>query len=81
MELARSNRTTESHILNEVAAIKGQNLAGSRYKVFLVTAWHCLRRPISNCTWNLEQGVIPGIHSTETVADDVFDENLEILLK
>ena len=30
-------------------------------------------------TWN--KGVIPGIHSTETVADDVFDENLEILLE
>jgi len=30
-------------------------------------------------TWN--KGVIPGIHSTEAIADDVFNDNLDILLE
>lgn len=78
-----ANRTTESHILNEVAAtygIKSWPVAG--IKSFL---GHSMA-PASGDqlvtalgTWN--KGVIPGIHSTETVADDVFDENLEILLE
>ena len=78
-----ANRTTESHILNEVAAtygIKSWPVAG--IKSFL---GHSMA-PASGDqlvtalgTWN--KGIIPGIHSTETVADDVFDENLEILLE
>ena len=78
-----ANRTTESHILNEVAAtygIRSWPVAG--IKSFL---GHSMA-PASGDqlvtalgTWN--KGIIPGIHSTETVADDVFDENLEILLE
>ena len=78
-----ANRTTESHILNEVAAtygIKSWPVAGIKSFLGHSMAPASGDQLVSALgTWN--KGVIPGIHSTETVADDVFDENLEILLE
>ena len=76
-----ANRTTESHILNEVA------------KTFGIKAWpvtaiksylgHSMA-PASGDqlitalgTWS--KGIIPGIHSTDEVANDVHCSNLNIL--
>ena len=78
-----ANRTTESHILNEVAETFGiKSWAVTGIKSYL---GHSMA-PASGDqlvtalgTWN--KGVIPGIHSTDAIAEDVFDDNLDILLE
>ena len=77
-----ANRTTESHILNEVAKTYGiKSLPVTGIKSYL---GHSMA-PASGDqltstlgTW--DQGIIPGIHSTSSVADDVYHDNLNILL-
>ena len=77
-----ANRTTESHILNEVAKTYGiKSLPVTGIKSYL---GHSMA-PASGDqltatlgTWN--KGIIPGIHSTDSVANDVHHDNLEILL-
>ena len=77
-----ANRTTESHILNEVAITYGiKSLPVTGIKSYL---GHSMA-PASGDqltstlgTW--DQGIIPGIHSTSSVADDVYQDNLNILL-
>ena len=77
-----ANRTTESHILNEVAKTYGiKSLPVTGIKSYL---GHSMA-PASGDqltatlgTWN--KGIIPGIHSTDSVASDVHHDNLEILL-
>ena len=78
-----ANRTTESHILNEVAKTYGmKSWPVSAIKSYL---GHSMA-PASGDqlitslgTW--EKGVIPGIHSTDQIADDVHSSNLNILLE
>ena len=78
-----ANRTTESHILNEVAKTHGmKSWPVSAIKSYL---GHSMA-PASGDqlitslgTW--EKGVIPGIHSTDQIADDVHSSNLNILLE
>ena len=78
-----ANRTTESHILNEIANTFGiKNWPVTAIKSYL---GHSMA-PASGDqliaslgTWN--KGIIPGIHSTDTLADDVYSENLDILLE
>jgi len=78
-----ANRTTESHILNEIANTFGiKNWPITAIKSYL---GHSMA-PASGDqliaslgTWN--KGIIPGIHSTDTLADDVYSENLDILLE
>ena len=77
-----ANRTTESHILNEVAKTYGiKSLPVTGIKSYL---GHSMA-PASGDqlittlgTW--DQGIIPGIHSTNSIADDVHQDNLNILL-
>ena len=77
-----ANRTTESHILNEIAKTYGiKSLPVTGIKSYL---GHSMA-PASGDqltstlgTW--DQGIIPGIHSTSSVADDVYQDNLNILL-
>ena len=77
-----ANRTTESHILNEVAKTYGiKSLPVTGIKSYL---GHSMA-PASGDqltttlgTW--DKGIIPGIHSTHSVADDVYQSNLNILL-
>ena len=77
-----ANRTTESHILNEVAKTYGiKSLPVTGIKSYL---GHSMA-PASGDqltttlgTW--DKGIIPGIHSTHSVADDVYQGNLNILL-
>jgi acetoacetyl-[acyl-carrier protein] synthase len=77
-----ANRTTESHILNEVAKTHGiKSWPVSAIKSYL---GHSMA-PASGDqlitslgTW--EKGVIPGIHSTDQIADDVHNSNLDILM-
>ena len=77
-----ANRTTESHILNEVAKTYGiKSLPVTGIKSYL---GHSMA-PASGDqltttlgTW--DKGIIPGIHSTHSVADDVYQGNLDILL-
>ena len=78
-----ANRTTESHILNEIAQTFGiKNWPVSAIKSYL---GHSMA-PASGDqliaslgTWN--NGVIPGIHSTDALAEDVYSANLDILLE
>ena len=78
-----ANRTTESHILNEVAKTHGiKSWPISAIKSYL---GHSMA-PASGDqlitslgTW--EKGVIPGIHSIDQIADDVHDSNLDILME
>ena len=78
-----ANRTTESHILNEVAKTYGiKSLPVTGIKSYL---GHSMA-PASGDqltatlgTWN--KGIVPGIHSTDSVAGDVHHENLNILLE
>ena len=78
-----ANRTTESHILNEVAKTHGmKSWPVSAIKSYL---GHSMA-PASGDqlitslgTW--DKGVIPGIHSTDQIADDVHSSNLNILLE
>ena len=78
-----ANRTTESHILNEIAQTFGiKNWPVSAIKSYL---GHSMA-PASGDqliaslgTWN--NGVIPGIHSTDALAEDVYSEHLDILLE
>ena len=71
-----ANRTTESHILNEVAKTYGiKSLPVTGIKSYL---GHSMA-PASGDqltttlgTW--DKGIIPGIHSTHSVADDVYQE-------
>ena len=78
-----ANRTTESHILNEIAStfgIKSWPVTGIKsYLGHSMAPASGDQLVTALGTWN--KGVIPGIHSTETVADDVFNENLDILLE
>ena len=77
-----ANRTTESHILNEIA------------KLYQIKSWpvtaiksylgHSMA-PASGdqCVTSLgtwDKGVIPKIHSVNKIADDVYNSNLDILL-
>jgi acetoacetyl-[acyl-carrier protein] synthase len=77
-----ANRTTESHILNEVAQTYGiRSLPVSGIKSYL---GHSMA-PASGDqltatlgTW--DKGIVPGIHSTDFIAEDVHQKNLDILL-
>ena len=78
-----ANRTTESHILNEIA----QTFGIKKWPVSAIKSYlgHSMA-PASGDqliaslgTWN--SGVIPGIHSTDALAEDVYSEHLEILLE
>ena len=78
-----ANRTTESHILNEIA----QTFGIKKWPVSAIKSYlgHSMA-PASGDqliaslgTWN--SGVIPGIHSTDALAEDVYSENLDILLE
>ena len=77
-----ANRTTESHILNEVAQTYGiRSLPVSIIKSYL---GHSMA-PASGDqltatlgTW--DKGIVPGIHSTDFIAEDVHQKNLDILL-
>ena len=78
-----ANRTTESHILNEIANTFGiKNWPITAIKSYL---GHSMapasgdQLVASLGTWN--KGIIPGIHSTDTLADDVYSEHLDILLE
>jgi len=78
-----ANRVTESHILNEIANTFGiKNWPVTAIKSYL---GHSMA-PASGDqlitslgTWN--KGIIPGIHSTEILADDVYSKHLDILLE
>ncbi len=78
-----ANRVTESHILNEIANTFGiKNWSVTAIKSYL---GHSMA-PASGDqlitslgTWN--KGIIPGIHSTEILADDVYSKHLDILLE
>ena len=78
-----ANRTTESHILNEVAKTHGiKSWPVSAIKSYL---GHSMA-PASGDqlitslgTW--DKGVIPGIHSTDQIADDVYNSNLDVLME
>ncbi len=78
-----ANRTTESHILNEIAKTYGmKSWPISAIKSYL---GHSMA-PASGDqlitslgTWI--KGVIPGIHSTDRVAKDVHNSNLDILIE
>ena len=78
-----ANRTTESHILNEIAktyGIKSWPVTGIKSYLGHSMAPASGDQLITALgTWN--KGIIPGIHSTDTIADDVHDDNLEILLE
>ena len=78
-----ANRTTESHILNEIAStygIKSWPVTGIKSYLGHSMAPASGDQLITALgTWN--KGVIPGIHSTEAIADDVFNDNLDILLE
>ena len=78
-----ANRTTESHILSEIA----QTFGIKKWPVSAIKSYlgHSMA-PASGDqliaslgTWN--SGVIPGIHSTDAVAGDVYSEHLDILLE
>tara|TARA_Y100000590_G_scaffold108571_1_gene123462 strand:- start:80 stop:1816 length:1737 start_codon:yes stop_codon:yes gene_type:complete len=78
-----ANRTTESHILNEIA----QTFGIKKWPVSAIKSYlgHSMA-PASGDqliaslgTWN--NGVIPGIHSTEALAEDVYSKDLDILLE
>ena len=78
-----ANRTTESHILSEIA----QTFGIKKWPVSAIKSYlgHSMA-PASGDqliaslgTWN--SGVIPGIHSTDTLAEDVYSEHLDILLE
>ena len=78
-----ANRTTESHILNQVAETYGiKSLPVTAIKSYL---GHSMA-PASGDqltaalgTW--DKGIIPGIHSTDYIAEDVHQKNLDILLE
>ena len=78
-----ANRTTESHILNEIAStfgIKSWPVTGIKsYLGHSMAPASGDQLVTALGTWN--KGVIPGIHSTEAIADDVFNDNLDILLE
>ena len=78
-----ANRTTESHILNKIA----QTFGIKKWPVSAIKSYlgHSMA-PASGDqliaslgTWN--SGVIPGIHSTDSLAEDVYSEHLDILLE
>ena len=78
-----ANRTTESHILNEIA----QTFGIKKWPVSAIKSYlgHSMA-PASGDqliaslgTWN--NGVIPGIHSTDAFAEDVYSTHLDILLE
>ncbi len=78
-----ANRTTESHILNEIA----QTFGIKKWPVSAIKSYlgHSMA-PASGDqliaslgTWN--NGVIPGIHSTDALAEDVYSKDLDILLE
>ena len=77
-----ANRTSESHILNRVAKAFGiKKWPVSALKSFLghslaVAGGDQLISALG--TWN--NGVIPRIHSIQKTAEDVHDENLDILI-
>ena len=77
-----ANRTTESHILNEVAKTYGiKSLPVTGIKSYLghsMAPAYGDQLTATLGTWN--KGIIPGIHSTDSVASDVHHDNLEILL-
>ncbi len=78
-----ANRTSESHILDKVAkafGIKEWPISG--LKSFLghsmaVAAGDQLISALG--TWN--KGIVPRIHSIQKTAEDVYQENLDILVK
>jgi len=78
-----ANRTTESHILNEIAntfGIKSWPVTGIKsYLGHSMAPASGDQLVTALGTWN--KGIIPGVHSTDAIADDVHDDNLEILLE
>ncbi len=72
------NRTTESHVMNEIAKAKGiENWSVSSVKCYL---GHSLgaaggdQMMAALGTWH--HGLIPGIFTVDKFADDIFDSNL-----
>ena len=78
-----ANRTSESHILDKVAKIFGiKSWPVTGIKSYLGHSMAAAAGDQLNCvlgTWN--KGIVPRIHSIESVAEDVFDENLNILIE
>ncbi len=78
-----ANRTTESHILNEIAntfGIKDWPITAIKSYLGHSMAPASGDQLIASLgTWN--KGIIPGIHSTDALADDVYAEHLDILLE
>ena len=76
------NRVTESHIFNELAkafAIKEWPITAIKAYIGHSLACASADQLIASLgVW--EQGIIPGITTTQSVAEDVFDENLKFLL-
>jgi len=75
------NRTTESHILNEVAKTFGiKNWPVTAMKAHLGHSISASAADqLANSLGAFAHGVIPGITTLDRVADDVFDSNLNIL--
>jgi acetoacetyl-[acyl-carrier protein] synthase len=77
------NRTTESHIFNELA----RSFGIERWPVAAIKAYigHSLACASGDQivsalgTWN--DGIIPGISTIDEIADDVFTDNVDFLLK
>ena len=76
------NRVTESHIFNELAkafAIKEWPIAAIKAYIGHSLACASADQLIGSLgVW--EQGIIPGITTTPSLAGDVFEENLKFLL-
>ena len=76
-----ANRTSESHILNEIAKVFGiESWPVTAIKSYLGHSMAVAAGDQLNCvlgTWN--EGIIPKIHSITETAEDVFDDNLNFL--
>src|SRR5690554_2541939 len=77
------NRVTESHIFSTLAQTWGiQNWPVAALKSYIghsLASASADQLVASLGVWRY--GLIPGIHSTETIADDVHQKNLDILLQ
>ena len=78
-----ANRTSESHILDKIAKAFGiKSWPVTAIKSYLGHSMATAAGDQLSCvlgTWN--KGIVPRIHSIEKVAEDVFDENLNILIE
>jgi acetoacetyl-[acyl-carrier protein] synthase len=78
-----ANRTSESHILDEIAKVFGiKSWPVTAIKSYLGHSMAVAAGDQLTCvlgTWN--KGIIPRIHSITETAEDVFDDNLNFLTK